>query len=99
MACSTMGYNEEVQYQTRARMFNKKSIQQYNQRSLPKWIYWRVVQDKIRCETRVPTIPHAVQYILERIMTDVLDGHVGTVSIGDRQLTNLRFAGGIDGGT
>ena len=34
---------------------------------------------------------------LERIMTDSLDGHVGTVSIGGRQLTNLRFAYDIDG--
>ena len=30
-------------------------------------------------------------------MTDALHGHVGTVSIGGRQLTNLRFADDIDG--
>ena len=30
-------------------------------------------------------------------MTDVLNGHVGTVSIGGKQLTSLRFADDIDG--
>ena len=35
--------------------------------------------------------------LLERIMTDALDGHVGTVNIVERKLTNLRFADDIDG--
>ena len=43
------------------------------------------------------TIPHAVQCLLERIITDTLDGHVVTVSIEGRQLTHLRFADNIDG--
>ena len=30
-------------------------------------------------------------------MTDALEDHEGTVSIGDRTITNLRFANGIDG--
>ena len=30
-------------------------------------------------------------------MTDALEGHEGTVSIGDRTITNLRFADDIDG--
>ena len=30
-------------------------------------------------------------------MTDALNGHVGTVSIGGRTITNLRFADDIDG--
>ena len=30
-------------------------------------------------------------------MTDALEYHEGTVSIGGRTITNLRFAGGIDG--
>ena len=34
---------------------------------------------------------------LERIMTDVFDGHEGTVSIGGRTINNLRFADDIDG--
>ena len=34
---------------------------------------------------------------LERIMTDALEDHEGTVSIGGRTVTNLRFADDIDG--
>ena len=36
----------------------------------------------------MPTIPHAVQHLSRTIMTDALDGHAGTVSIGGRPLTN-----------
>ena len=32
-----------------------------------------------------------------RIMTDALEGHESTVSIGGRTITNLRFADDIDG--
>ena len=35
--------------------------------------------------------------VLERIMTDALEDHEGTVSIGSRTITNLRFADDIDG--
>ena len=34
---------------------------------------------------------------LERIMTDALEDHKGTVNIGRRTITNLRFADDIDG--
>uniref|UniRef100_UPI003AF476FA reverse transcriptase domain-containing protein n=1 Tax=Thiolapillus sp. TaxID=2017437 RepID=UPI003AF476FA len=34
---------------------------------------------------------------LESIMTDALEDHEGTVSIGGRTITNLRFADDIDG--
>ena len=34
---------------------------------------------------------------LERVMTDALEDHEGTVSIGGRTITNLRFADDIDG--
>ena len=34
---------------------------------------------------------------LERIMTDALEDHEGTVSIGGRPITNLCFADDIDG--
>ena len=30
-------------------------------------------------------------------MTDALEGHEGTVSIGGRTITNLRFADDVDG--
>ena len=34
--------------------------------------------------------------VLERIMSDALEEHVGKVSIGGRNITNLRFADDID---
>ena len=46
----------------------------------------------------MPTITNALQhFFLERIMTDALGTHQGTVSIGGRTITNLRFADDIDG--
>lgn len=41
--------------------------------------------------------PTLFNILLERIMTDALDDHIGTVSIGGRNITNLRFADDIDG--
>ena len=41
--------------------------------------------------------PILFNIFLERIMTDALEDHEGTVNIGGRTITNLRFADGIDG--
>ena len=41
--------------------------------------------------------PTLFNIFLERIMTDASDDHEGTVSIGGRAITNLRFADDIDG--
>lgn len=41
--------------------------------------------------------PTLFNIFLERIMTDALEDHVGSVSIGGRTITNLRFADDIDG--
>ena len=43
------------------------------------------------------TLTHPLQHILERIMTDALDDHNGTVSIGGRTITNRIFAADING--
>ena len=43
------------------------------------------------------TLTHPFQLFLERIMTDASEDHEGTVSIGGRTITNLRFADDIDG--
>ena len=42
----------------------------------------------------VPSFP---EIFLERIVTDALEDHEGTVSIGGRTITNLRFADDTDG--
>ena len=41
--------------------------------------------------------PTLFNLFLERIMTDALEDHEGTVSIGGRTITNLSFADDIDG--
>ena len=41
--------------------------------------------------------PTLFNMFLERIVTDALEDHEGTVSIGGRTITNLRFADDIDG--
>ena len=41
--------------------------------------------------------PTLFNIFLERIMTDTLEDHEGTVSIGGRTITNLHFADDIDG--
>ena len=41
--------------------------------------------------------PTLFNLFLERTMTDALEGHEGTVSIGGRTITNLRFADDTDG--
>ena len=41
--------------------------------------------------------PTLFNIFLERIMSDALEDHEGTVSIGGRTITNLRFADDIDG--
>ena len=43
------------------------------------------------------TLTHPLQHIFEKIMTDALEDHEGTVSIGGRTITNLRFNDDIGG--
>ena len=45
----------------------------------------------------MPTINNTLQHFLDRIMTDALGNHQGTVIIGGRTITNLRFADDTDG--
>ena len=43
------------------------------------------------------TLTHPLLHPLERIMTDALEDHAGSVSIGGRTIINLRFADDING--
>ena len=45
----------------------------------------------------VSSHPTLFNILLERIKNDALENHKGRVSIGDRTITNLRFADDIDG--
>ena len=42
------------------------------------------------------SVTHPLQHFLERIMSDALEEHDGKVSIGGRNIANLRFADDID---
>ena len=44
-----------------------------------------------------PLSPTLFNIFLERVITDALEDHEGTVSIAGRTITNLRFADDIDG--
>ena len=45
----------------------------------------------------MPTLITLFNIFLEKIMTDALEDHEGTVSTGGRAITNFRFADDIDG--
>ena len=64
----------------------------FNNRSIGEWF-----QASVGVRQGCLLSPTLFNIFLERIMTDALDGHAGTVSIGGRPLTNLRFADDIDG--
>ena len=55
-----------------------------------------MVQNNSRSKASVSSVTHPLQIFLERIMSDALEEHDGKVSIGGRNITNLRFADDID---
>ena len=61
------------------------------------YVVSRLVPKNSWSPTGVSTVTHPLHIFLERIMTDALEDHEGTVSIGGRTITNLRFADDIDG--
>ena len=56
----------------------------------------RMVQNNSRSTQGCLLSPTPFNIFLERIMSDALEEHDGTVSIGGRNITNLRFADDID---
>ena len=55
--------------------------------------FWTKVEAQVKCLIS----PTLFNIFLERIMTDALQDHEGTVSIGGRMIINLCFADDIDG--
>ena len=51
----------------------------------------------MECTNDVCSLPLSSTFFLERIISDALEDHEGTVSIGGRTIANLRFADDIDG--
>ena len=54
-----------------------------------------MVQNNNRSKARMSSVTHLLQHFLKQ-MSDALEEHDGKVSIGDRNITNLRFADDID---
>ena len=73
-------------------LYNNASRAIFHNRSIGEWF-----KTSVGVRQGCLLFPMLFNVFLERIMTYALDGHVGTVSIGGRQLTNLRFADDIDG--
>ena len=55
-----------------------------------------MVQNDGRSQTRLSALTD-LNIFLERIVNNPLEDHKGTVSIGGRAITNVRFADDIDG--
>ena len=86
-----MGLHAEVQYQC------KSSSSLIRLECSPdEWQHWRMVQNNSRSKARMSSVTHLFNIFLERIMSDALEEHDRKVSIGSRNVTNLRFADDID---
>ena len=99
MTCSTMVHNESVQHQrqpdqndTELHFYDKANSAVYLNNNIGDWF-------RTTCGIRQGCVlsPTLCNIFLERIMTDALNDHEGTVSIGGRKITNLRFADDTDG--
>ena len=73
-------------------LYNKATSVVLFNSSIGDWFRTTVV---VRQECLLSPTPFNI--FLERIMTDALEDYEGTVSIGGRTITNLRFADDIDG--
>ena len=55
-----------------------------------------MVQNNSQILARMSSVTHLLQFFLEQIMSDPREEHDGKVSVGGRNMTNLRFADKID---
>ena len=92
-----MGNHEEAQhqhkpYQVIKNLYNKATSAVLYNGSEGDW-FRTTVEVRQGCLLS----PTLFSIFMERILTDALEDHEGTVSIGGRTITNLRFADDIDG--
>ena len=92
-----MGNNEEVKHQcqpypSHQNLYDKAISTDLFNSSIGNWFRTTV---GVRQEC-LPS-PTLFYIFLERFVTDALEDHEGTVSIGGRAITNLRFADDING--
>ena len=72
--------------------YNKTTSAVYHDNNIGEWL-----QTTTGMRQGCVLSPTLFNIFLERIMADALEDHEGTVSIGGRTMTNLRFADSIDG--
>ena len=92
-----MGNHEEVQHQhklypSHKNLYNKATSAVLFNGSVGDWF-----RTTVGVRQGCLLSPTLFNIFLERIVTDALEDHEGTVSIGGRTITNLRFADGLDG--
>ena len=73
-------------------LFNKAAIAVFFNSSIGDWF-----RTTVGVRQGCLLSPTLFNIFLERIMTDTLEDHEGTVSIGGKTITNLRFVEDIDG--
>ena len=73
-------------------LYNKATSAVYHYNNIGEW-FWITIGVRQGCLLS----PTLFSIFLERIMADAREDHEGTVSIGGRTITNLRFADDIDG--
>ena len=73
-------------------LYNKATSTVYHENNIEEWF-----QTTTGVRQGCLLSPNLFSVFLERIMADALKDHEGTVSVGGRTITNLRFAVDIDG--
>ena len=91
-----MGHHAEVQYQcylvrTTEQLYGKATSAVQMNGSIGEWF-----RTTVGVRQGCLLSPTLFNIFLERIMSDALEEHDGKVSIGGRNITNLRFADDID---
>ena len=98
LACSVMGHRAEVQFQCQSSShywaalgYDKATTAVQVNGSIGGWF-----RTTVGVRQGCLLSPTLFNIFLEQIMFDALEEHVGKVSIGGRNITNLRFADDID---
>ena len=93
MACSLVEVNEvnENLVRTIAQLYNKTTSAVQTNSSTGEWL-----RTKVGLRQGCILSPILFNIYLERILTNALEEHDGKVSMGGRNITNLRFADYLD---
>ena len=94
MARSALDHHALVQHWCQPHYHHQKPVWKSHKRSTLQWKHW--LHTTVRVRQGCLLSPTLFSIFLEKIMTDALENHEGTVKFGGRIITNLRFADDID---